>query len=412
MVDARTIEKYEQEAIEKNRSSWFLAYILDTNEEERAKGKTVEVGRAHFATEKKRYTILDAPGHKNYVPNMIQGVAQADIGVLVISSRKGEFESGFDKNGQTREHAILAKTLGIRKLIVAINKMDDSTVNWEKERYDEIVTKLAPFIKGIGYAPKDVIWVPISGYTGINVSKPLDPKLCPFYQGPTLLGLLDEMSPLERLDESPLRIPVLDKYKESGKVFVLGKVEAGVLRTGDDILIMPGNVKVNVSQIQNDENIITVARPGENVKVVLKITQLEEDAIAKGCVLQLAKDPLMPVTDELVGQIAVMELLEHKSLLSPGYECVCHLHTSTVEINVVKLLDELDPKTGESKKKLPKFVQSKSAVIAHFKLARPVPLEKFADYAQLGRFTLRDEGKTIAFGKILATNAPVRKLKQ
>ena len=139
-VDARTIEKYEREAKEKNRQSWFLAYIMDTNEEERAKGKTVECGRAVFATEKKRYTILDAPGHKNYVPNMIMGAAQADVGILVVSARKGEFETGFDKGGQTREHAMLAKTLGVRQIIVLVNKMDDC--NWSQERFDFIQSKV------------------------------------------------------------------------------------------------------------------------------------------------------------------------------------------------------------------------------------------------------------------------------
>lgn len=153
MVDQRTIEKYEREAKEKGRDSWFLAFILDCSEDEREKGKTVEVGRAHFETDNKRYTILDAPGHRAYVPNMIGGAAQADIGVLVISAKKGEFESGFEKNGQTREHATLAKTLGIEQLVVVINKMDEPTVEWSKDRYDEIVEKLTPFLKGVGYAP-------------------------------------------------------------------------------------------------------------------------------------------------------------------------------------------------------------------------------------------------------------------
>merc|ERR1740138_817428 len=169
-VDERTIAKYEKEAKDKNRESWYMAYIMDTNDEERAKGKTVEVGRANFDTEKKRYTILDAPGHKNYVPNMIGGTAQADVGVLVVAARKGEFETGFDRGGQTREHAMLAKTLGVSFLVVVVNKMDDPTVNWSKERYDECVTKLRPFLKGCGYVIKrEVKFIPLSGLSGANV---------------------------------------------------------------------------------------------------------------------------------------------------------------------------------------------------------------------------------------------------
>jgi peptide chain release factor subunit 3 len=170
MVDARTIERFEREAKQRNRESWFLAFIMDTSEEERAKGITVEVGRAHFETETFRYTILDAPGHKNYVPNMISGASQADIGILVISARKGEFETGFEKGGQTREHALLAKTLGVQQLIVVINKMDDPTVLWDVARYEECVGKLKPFLKSCGYViKKEVKFLPISGLKGYNI---------------------------------------------------------------------------------------------------------------------------------------------------------------------------------------------------------------------------------------------------
>ena len=180
-VDARTIERFEREAKDRNRESWFLAFIMDTSEEERAKGKTVEVGRAQFETDVHRYTILDAPGHKNYVPNMISGAAQADIGVMVISARRGEFETGFEKGGQTREHALLAKTLGVRYLVVVINKMDDPTVNWDKERFDECVNKLKPFLrKYCGYViKKDIRLVPISGLSGANVLNEVSPDVCP-----------------------------------------------------------------------------------------------------------------------------------------------------------------------------------------------------------------------------------------
>jgi peptide chain release factor subunit 3 len=184
MVDKRTIEKYEREAKERNRESWFLAFIMDTSEEERAKGKTVEVGRAHFDTPTNRYTILDAPGHKNYVPNMISGAAQADVAVLVISARRGEFETGFEKGGQTREHALLAKTLGVRYLLVVINKMDDPTVEWDLTRYEECVGKLKPYLKQCGYAIKrDVRFLPISGLSGDNILKEVPSETCPWWKG-------------------------------------------------------------------------------------------------------------------------------------------------------------------------------------------------------------------------------------
>lgn len=172
IVDQRTIQKYKEEAKSKGRDSWWLAYVMDINDEEKAKGKTVEMGRTCFDTAKKRITIFDAPGHKNYVPNMIQGAAFADIGGLVISAKRGEFESGFDLDGQTREHIQLAKSLGILKLIVMVNKMDESTVKWSKDRYTEIKTQLTPYIAKIGYdVEKDVFWVPVSGLGGDNLKE-------------------------------------------------------------------------------------------------------------------------------------------------------------------------------------------------------------------------------------------------
>jgi peptide chain release factor subunit 3 len=181
-VDQRTIQKYKEEAKEKNRESWWLAYVMDVNEEEKAKGKTVEVGRANIETPKKRWTLFDAPGHKNYVPNMIMGAALADFGALVISAKKGEFESGFEMDGQTREHIQLAKSLGIYKLVVAVNKMDEASVKWSKDRYTEIVTSLKPFIASCGYDPeKDCVFVPISGLSGENIKDLASPSVCNWY---------------------------------------------------------------------------------------------------------------------------------------------------------------------------------------------------------------------------------------
>ncbi|OXB71381.1 UNVERIFIED_CONTAM: hypothetical protein H355_011884 [Colinus virginianus] len=240
-VDERTIEKYEKEAKEKNRESWFLAFVMDINEEERQKGKTVEVGRAFFATPNRRFTLLDAPGHRAFVPNMIEGAAQADIGVLIISARKGEFETGFEKGGQTREHALLAKTLGVNQLVVAVNKMDDPTCEWSRTRFEEVERKLTPFLKSCGFNPaKDITFIPISGLFGQNlkehVSRPgtkaYDRKAAWYTPDkPTLFELFDSLIPPERKEEGPLRVPILDGYRDNG-IIALGKVEAGVLVPG------------------------------------------------------------------------------------------------------------------------------------------------------------------------------------
>lgn len=214
MVDKRTLEKYEREAKEKNRESWYLSWALDTNLEEREKGKTVEVGRAFFETEKKHFIILDAPGHKGFVPNMIGGASQADIAVLVISARKGEFETGFERGGQTREHAMLVKTAGVKYLTVLVNKMDDSTVNWDQGRYEEIKEKLSPYLKKCGFQPgKDTHFMPCSGFTGAFIKEPAPESVCPWYRAPCFIDYLDSLPTINRTVNGPVRMPLIDKYK-------------------------------------------------------------------------------------------------------------------------------------------------------------------------------------------------------
>jgi len=403
-VDARTIEKYEREAKEKARESWFLAYIMDTNEEERAKGKTVEVGRAHFETENKRFTILDAPGHKSFVPNMISGAAQADIAVLIISARKGEFEAGFDRGGQTREHAVLAKTLGVNQLIVAVNKMDDPSVLWNKERYDEIEKKLLPYLKQCGYNPKDIIWIPMAGLSGQNVKEHVsDPKANVhdprghWYPAdkPTLMQIFDTLSPPERNPKDPLRVTILDGYKDQG-VVAMGKVESGTVTAGQTALIMPNKNKVKILAVGIEETDYLFAKPGENVQ--LKVSGVEEEAVCKGFVLCDIDFPV-PVVTEFKATVSVVELLEHRPLLTAGYNCVLHLHTACEECQVIKLLETTDRVTRK-KKANPQFVKSNSMVVCVLQLTTAICMEVFAVRPQLGRFTLRDEGKTIAVGRV------------
>ncbi|KAI7840718.1 hypothetical protein COHA_005534 [Chlorella ohadii] len=400
-VDDRTIEKYEREAKDKNRESWYMAYIMDTNEEERAKGKTVEVGRAYFETPKKRYTILDAPGHKSFVPNMIGGASQADIGVLIISARKGEFETGFERGGQTREHAQLAKTLGVTKLVVAINKMDDHSVvdpsgKWSKERYDEIEGKLTPFLRGCGYNPKkDLLFIPISGLAGLNMKERVPADKCEWYKGPPLFELLDEIESAARDAFAPFRMPIMDRYRDMGTV-VMGKSEAGVVKKGDTLMVMPNKVPVKVVTVYRDETEVNGARPGENLR--LRLQGIEEEDISAGFVVCSRFNPVPAVT-QFEAQVVIMELLDHKPLLTGGYKAVLHIHSIVEECEVTKLVAVVDPKTKEKKKA--KFAKSGAMCIARIAVEKPICIEAFDNVPQLGRFTLRDEGKTIAIGKVL-----------
>ncbi|KAI9307525.1 P-loop containing nucleoside triphosphate hydrolase protein [Cunninghamella echinulata] len=393
MVDKRTMEKYEKEAKEAGRESWYLSWALDTDIKERAKGKTVECGRAFFETDKRRYTILDAPGHKNYVPSMISGASQADVGVMVISARKGEFETGFERGGQTREHTMLAKTSGINKMIVVINKMDDPTVQWDKNRYDEILAKLTPFLKQTGYNTKtDVVFMPVSGFTGANIKD--KSSACTWYEGPALLEYLDNMKILDRKINAPLMIPVAEKYKDMGTIIV-GKIESGHIKKNQAVLLMPNKRPTEVSAIFNEsEEEIDQAVCGDNVRIRLK--GVEEDEVSPGFVLCSPKKPVKTAT-KFNAQLVI---LDHKNIICAGYTAVLHVHAAAEEIALGALLHLVDKKTRRKSKRPPQFVKQGQIVIARVETTAPICIETFDEYPQLGRFTLRDEGKTIAIGKV------------
>ncbi|CAG8509786.1 20231_t:CDS:10 [Racocetra persica] len=400
MVDQRTMEKYEKEAKEQNRESWYLSWALDTSKEERAKGKTVECGRAYFETEKRRYTILDAPGHKNYVPSMIGGASQADVGIMacdfnVISARKGEFETGFERGGQTREHTVLAKTSGVNKLVIVINKMDDSTVNWSKERYDECVTKLTPFLKSSGYNPTtDIEFMPVSAFTGANLKERVSNEVCKWYSGPSLLEYLDNMKALDRNLNAPLMMPITEKYKDMGTILV-GKVESGTVKKGQSVLVMPNKRTVEVSAVYNEvEDEVIIGACGDNIR--LRVRGIEEEEISTGFVVCSIKRPVKTTT-MFEAQLAI---LEHKNIICAGYSAVLHIHSCVEEISIAALLHLIDKKTGRKSKRPPQYVKKGQKVIARLETQGPICVEIFEEYPQLGRFTLRDEGKTIAIGKV------------
>lgn len=396
MVDKRTLEKYEREAKEKNRETWYLSWALDTNNEEREKGKTVEVGRAYFETELKHFTVLDAPGHKSFVPNMICGASQADLAILVISARRGEFETGFERGGQTREHAMLVKTAGVRHLIVLINKMDDPTVNWEESRFNECRDKLLPYLKKCGFNPKtDIFFMPCSGLTGSFLRYVPEESLCSWYRGPPLLEYLDSMPPMNREKDAPVRVPIVDRYKDMGTI-MLGKIESGVVYCNQKLRLMPNNAIVKVMSLLTDEEESEDAYPGENIKI--KVTGVEEEDVSPGFVL-CSPDNLCHTGHTFDAQIVI---LEHKSIICAGYSCMLHIHTCAEEITIKALICLIDKKSGEKTQVRPRFIKQDQVGVARLEVnGGMICLETFKDFPQMGRFTLRDEGKTIAIGKVL-----------
>lgn len=394
MVDKRTLEKYEREAKEKNRETWYLSWCMDTNLEEREKGKTVEVGRGFFETEKKHFTILDAPGHKSFVPNMIGGASQADLAVLVISARKGEFETGFERGGQTREHAMLVKTAGVRHLVVLINKMDDPTVKWDKARYDYCKDNLTPYLKKVGFNPaKDVKFMPCSGLTGAGLMDPVGDQATWYTEEP-FIPYIDNLPSLKRNVSGPFMMPIVDKFTDMGTV-VIGKVESGECEKGQVLSIYPNRTEVKVDQLWSDDIEVTKVGCGENVKV--KVKGVEEGGVTPGFVLC---DPSNPIKSCKVFDAQVV-VLDYASIICPGKQFVLHLQAIIEEVTLKALICLVDKKTGEKSKTRPRFIKQDQIAIVRFQSEDVICMETFKDYQQLGRFTLRDEGKTIAIGKVL-----------
>lgn len=395
MVDERTLDKYKKEAKDAGRETWYISWVLDLNTEERAKGKTVEVGRGFFETEKRKYTILDAPGHKTYVPNMLSGAAQADVAILVISARKGEFETGFEKGGQTQEHAMLIKTTGAKEVVVAVNKMDDVTVEWDQARYEEIQNKLKPFLKKkMGL---DSTFMPISAQTGLGVKDRIPKNVAPWYNGPSLLEFLDNMQKIARNMNAPFMMPVGAKYRDLGTM-VEGRIEAGVVQKTSSLIMMPNKESISISALFGEtEEEIPHATCGDQVR--MRIRGVEEEDIMPGFVLCSPKR-LVHCVSAFEAQINIVDL---RSILSAGFNCVLHVHSATEEVTFEALLHKLEPKTGRKSKKPPPFASKGMAIIARLRVTSgggKICVEKFEDYPQLGRFTLRDQGQTIAVGKI------------
>ncbi|KAL4869070.1 P-loop containing nucleoside triphosphate hydrolase protein [Aspergillus spectabilis] len=405
MVDERTLDKYRRDAKEAGRETWYLSWALDLTNEERAKGKTVEVGRAHFKVDvptpdgvvERRFSILDAPGHKSYVHHMIGGASQADVGVLVISARKGEYETGFEKGGQTREHALLARNTGVRKLVVAVNKMDDLTVEWSKARFEECTVKVSKFLEALGYKKDDLTFMPISAQRTIGIKDRVPKDVCPWYDGPSLIEYFTNMKMPERNLNAPFMMPISAKYRDMGTM-VEGRIEAGVIQKNSSCIIMPNRTKVEIAALYGEtEDEIPNGTCGEQVR--MRLRGVEEEDLLPGFVMCSPKRPVHCVA----AFEAKIRILDLKSILTAGYNCVMHVHSAVEEVTVAALLHKLEPGTGRRSKRPPPFASKGQMIIARIEVtstAGAVCVERFEDYSQMGRFTLRDSGQTVAIGMV------------
>jgi elongation factor 1-alpha len=393
-VDEKTMEALTAESLKTGMGDTFkYAYVLDRLKEERERGVTIDLAYQKFETKKYYFTLIDCPGHRDFIKNMITGTSQADCAVLVVSAKKGEFEAGIGPGGQTREHAYLAKTLGVNQILVAINKMDDPTVNFSKERYEECRKELESLLKVVGYDVSKTDFIPISGWTGDNLTKSSDKM--PWYKGPTLLEALDKFEVPPKPIDKPLRIPVQDVYSITGVGTVpVGRVETGVLKEGDTIVFMPPNIKGEVKSIEMHHVRIPKAIPGDNIG--FNVRGVAKTDIHRGDVVGHPDNP-PTVAKEFIGQIIV---INHPTAIAQGYTPVLHAHTATVATTFAELLQKIDPRTGQVVEEKPSFLKTGDGAIVKFKPLKPLVIEPFSQIPQLGRFAIRDMGMTIAVGVV------------
>ncbi|HIQ32518.1 MAG TPA: translation elongation factor EF-1 subunit alpha, partial [Methanothermococcus okinawensis] len=384
-IDPQELERLRREAEEKGKAGFEFAYIMDKLKEERERGVTIDVAHKKFETKNYEVTIVDCPGHRDFIKNMITGASQADAAILVVDVN--DAKTGIQP--QTKEHLFLARTLGISQLAVAINKMD--TVNYSEEEYKKCKEMISQLLRILGYNPDAVPFVPIAAYHGDNVVKRSDKM--PWYKGPTLVEVIDSFKPPEKPIDKPLRLPIQDVYSITGVGTVpVGRVETGVMKVGDKIVFEPAGVSGEVKSIEMHHEPIEQAEPGDNIG--FNVRGVSKKDIKRGDVVGHPDNP-PTVASEFTAQIIV---LQHPTVITAGYTPVFHAHTAQVACTFAELLKKLDPRTGEVVEENPDYLKTGDAAIVKIVPTKPMVIENVREIPQLGRFAIRDMGMTVAAG--------------
>jgi len=393
-IDKRTIEKYEKEAAELGKGSFKYAWVLDNLKAERERGITIDIALWKFESPKYSFTVIDAPGHRDFIKNMITGTSQADVAVLVIDSSQGGFEAGISKDGQTREHALLAYTLGVKQMIVACNKMDDKTVNYDEGRYKEIKQEVSGYLKKVGYKPIKIPFVPISGWAGDNMIE--KSTNMGWYKGPYLLEALDNVNAPKRPSDKALRLPLQDVYKIGGIGTVpVGRVETGVIKPGIHANFAPSKVVAEIKSVEMHHESLPQATPGDNVGFNVKNVAVKD--LRRGFVASDSKNKPASGAASFKAQVIVMN---HPGQISNGYSPVLDCHTAHVACKFEKIEEKMDRRSGKKLEDNPKFVKTGDACIVNLVPTKPLCVEAFTEFPPLGRFAVRDMRQTVAVGVI------------